>query len=1024
MGYLLKISAAMLVAVIVLIVGVTSAKDVYYMDSNLDCSYIGVQDINRDQVITVHGKTTDTGTSTQGGCTLNFQTRDNDATVKVEFSSFLVSDCGVKLYVSGSGGQAPEYGCGDNPQTYFSIGRTVTITLHKQNINSNSYSFKLRVSARRDDRFPAPSDSNPIAVGMVVGIVGGVFGFIFIVLCVGICCFRKYRSGRPVKVPYGYNDSKARLDESSRSNTTSVGFTNESMRGSPSSKRKLLAPSDSSDERHDNSRPNMNQNRNRVNVPPPAPPPPPGPEFNSRNSSDSEKKVDLRNGTVNNGGKSAMLNALHSNSKFRNSFKENERDAEARAKRISTTSFEKLGDAPSPPSYEDSLSQSSVTDVPKSPKGKKSKLAGINRHPRPSSLSSEELNQIEKGRRAAARERDQSFSSDEPKNDNNKSKGKVNTTHSLKPDRKGPKGKKKKSQSVSSALDPEPSMNIPSGRSDNGRPPDGRSGPKNQKDRFLDANRDEPFEKMGSGRYSKRSNGRKSPRPGKNSGRGFSHRRGRSMEQLNSRPTTPTSMYGSMEDLEYLPPLQRASSKTSLYSSRSSLYDRRRRRKGSNSGSVVSYVRDDMSIGRHSRGYDDEFSTDEDDFDGYEKPLSRRDRSRMYRSENDLGRRVKEIATQTLRETATQTGLFESVTVENKRLVKKKKRSKSVSSSGTQTVKKEKKAKTKSTEKLDEIGTDSKSKASKAKRSKSVPDFTSTEEEEKPKPRPKPKPRKSVSADTHLDEPKKSASQENLAGAYYPQSEGFAPQAFPGQGYPMVPPPSYDQQQGMPPIAGYPGYPVQGQGQMQGALPQGYPGQPLPQGASIPTGYQGQGVPQGNNMPQGYPGQGVPPGYQMPPQQLPPQPPVQQAPRKPRKSNWEMLCEMTDGEYKRDDVTETGSIASSVFTNNPASMPGYNVGYQPQPNYNTNPQFYQPQQSNNHQVPPMQQNYSGNVNKAYVSTPPLDYENVDFHANKPVNTSFNDVKKSSMEMLKNLTDNSATNNRETRVQNARNESVV
>ena len=227
--------------------------------------------------------------------------------------------------------------------------------------------------------------------------------------------------------------------------------------------------------------------------------------------------------------------------------------------------------------------------------------------------------------------------------------------------------------------------------------------------------------------------------------------------------------------------LKRSTSKTSLYSSRSSLYDRRRRRKGSNCSyaeSVASHVRDDMSIGRHTRGYDDEFYSDESDFDGYEKPLSRRDRDRMYRSENDLGRRVKEIATQTLRETATQTGIEEPVTFESKRLVKKKHRSKSLSSSGTQTAKKEKKKKTKSTEKLDEVGKE-KGKTG-TKRSKSVPDMLQTEEIEKPKPKPKPRPRKSASSASHLDEAVNSGSKENLAdpkNPYYPQSEGFVPQA-------------------------------------------------------------------------------------------------------------------------------------------------------------------------------------------------------------------------------------------------------
>lgn len=396
-----------------------------------------------------------------------------------------------------------------------------------------------------------------------------------------------------------------------------------------------------------------------------------------------------------------------------------------------------------------------------------------------------------------------------------------------------------------------------------------------------------------------------------------------------------------------------------------------------------------MSVGRHSRGYDEEFYSDDEDLDGYEKPLTRRDRDRMYRSENDLGRRVREIATQTLRETATQTGADESVTFENKRLVKKKRRSKSVSSSGTQTAaKREKKAKTKSTERLDDIG-NVKDKTSKAatKRSKSVPDFIGSEELEKPKIKPKPKPRKSTSADTHLDDNTKSASTENLAdpnrNPYYPQSEGFVPPPYPPQqGYPMMVQPGYPGQHGMP--AGYP-YPMQG-------APQGYPGCP------------------------------VPPQQQPPTQMTQPQPPQNQAaPRQPRKSNWEMLCEMTDGDYKRDNMAETGSIASSVFTNNPASVQEYGAAYQP-PNY-SNHQLYPPVQTGTNQFRPSrpQQHSAGDHENAMRGVSPQDYENVNYGEVKSVPNVLQDDavrKQSSWEQLQGRTEQRKP------VNNARNESVV
>lgn len=35
------------------------------MDSSLDCGYIGLQDVGRDQTVMVHAKTTDTSSTTQ-----------------------------------------------------------------------------------------------------------------------------------------------------------------------------------------------------------------------------------------------------------------------------------------------------------------------------------------------------------------------------------------------------------------------------------------------------------------------------------------------------------------------------------------------------------------------------------------------------------------------------------------------------------------------------------------------------------------------------------------------------------------------------------------------------------------------------------------------------------------------------------------------------------------------------------------------------------------------------------------------
>lgn len=410
--------------------------------------------------------------------------------------------------------------------------------------------------------------------------------------------------------------------------------------------------------------------------------------------------------------------------------------------------------------------------------------------------------------------------------------------------------------------------------------------------------------------------------------------------------------------------MQRAGSKNSLYASRSSLYDRRRRRKGSYSESVVSY-RDDMSRGYRSY-------SDEEDFDGYEKPLSRRDRDRMYKSDNDLGKRVREISTQTLRETATQTGAGQAVIVQSPKVVKKRRKPRSVSTSGTQTIKKESKSKSRSTERLNEKDSD-KPRRTKTKRSKSTNaidamDSESSDKSEKPKPKPKPKPRKSTSADTHLeDQTDNPGSQENTEeptkNPYYPGSEGYPVQGYPPQGYPMMPPvpPGYQGQPGIP-MQQYPSYPMNG-------VTQGYPGFQAAQPAA--------------------------------PQMVNTSTPKQNIPRQRNKSNWEMLCEVT-GQKPRDDITETGSVASSVFTNNPMSDYGNPTGNP----YYSNQGFY------SYQSPP--QGYPVQHN----SVP--DYENTDFQggASQPA-----PKKQSSWDTLKGLTEQDASTAYPGRRQD-RNESVV
>ena len=397
-----------------------------------------------------------------------------------------------------------------------------------------------------EDRYPPPGDSNPAAVGLIIGVVGGVFTLIIIFLCVGICCFRKYRArgGGSTQVPW----KKTPIEYDEERNSVSMGHTNESMNGSPFAKKKLLSHSDSNgEEKADHNRvrmPNLrnsnsidlngngNNSRGGLNgrgtnfaAPPPPPPYAPAPNFylsgQSGGSSDENRSgLQERGIDVDTSSRNDMFSALRKNPKFRNSFKQNEKEAEDRAKRISSSSsFDQMGLAPAPP-----ISKPSLPPVPKSPKGRKSKTAGINKFQRSTSLTEEEVAKLENGeakRKNNSRHQDSSTSSSEVVAITSKSeeKPKQDTRHGLKPDRTGKSKKKTKSTSALDDELPKPSPRIPRDRemstdSEFERPE--RRGPIDRvmaQDRDLDL----PFEKMGSGRYSK-GKGRKSPRPGKGSG--------------------------------------------------------------------------------------------------------------------------------------------------------------------------------------------------------------------------------------------------------------------------------------------------------------------------------------------------------------------------------------------------------------------------------------------------------------------------------------------------------------------------
>ena len=67
-----------------------------------NCGAIGAHTVQRDEKVTIYAKSGDT-LSSQGSCSLNFKALDTDAKVQINFKTFSIQDCGVTLYITGSG---------------------------------------------------------------------------------------------------------------------------------------------------------------------------------------------------------------------------------------------------------------------------------------------------------------------------------------------------------------------------------------------------------------------------------------------------------------------------------------------------------------------------------------------------------------------------------------------------------------------------------------------------------------------------------------------------------------------------------------------------------------------------------------------------------------------------------------------------------------------------------------------------------------------------------------------------------
>ncbi|XP_067684139.1 uncharacterized protein [Haliotis asinina] len=869
----------------------STARSSYTMDQSADCSFAGFLDVATDTTIQIIGKS---GMSSSVlACTLQFRVADDRDNFDLSIGNFQMDDCDVVLFISleGTSTGSSSYTCGTpRPGSMMSSTGRATLRLERRNINSNNYAFTLNLRAYKPQQGYNGNDSSPMAVGMVVGIVGGIVAFLVFLAILGVCCYRRKRQIEREE------EYKQNLENHS---STTYGYDNDGRNGdatyndTPGSNKKLLLSENDEyvnkrgykdNYKVDNEADGSNSSGERK-----------APLIESYSMSPKKSMSfdydDVPKGNVpkkeepaSDGPKSPILSALHSNAKFRATFASTEAEADERAKRISsyssgqdsvtetssvdeqvatnsrtkknTDNTQKKGIPPAPP----------LPFVPKSPERKRSAFASIRRAPRPSS-SSEEIQQIERGDLddrdiRVIRDREDPPSPSEvvaiKVSDPHQTKPKHDTQHTLRPNRgKSPKEKRKQSE----------------------------TGVKHPKHDAYDEESLAPESEKGrrpAGGFQKNSGLRKSSRKSPRIGRASRPSTGSILDDNESigRPETPTSQISRFRDDDLdsnYQPLKRSASRQSLYASRSSLYGRRGRRERSSSigESVMSYMHDDIDA------YSD------DDFES--RRVSRKESLRKgYRSLGDLEYESREISTQTLRDTGSQTKNGKVVTPKKGTARKAAARKQSTSSTAS------KKPRAKKSVSKDEEEKDEHSEPTTPKtKTKSATD----KPKPKPQPKPKPAPRKSASA---KNQPDLEDSAEPISHAQTGQSETPAFTAASGTPYP---------------------------GQMVPGGPVPYPGQPY-----IPPG----GMP----MMQPYPGAMMPGGQPVPPVMyapvprmptaVPPQQPPQAPPGQPGKSgksSWDILCAITDQE-RNSDNTESASVTGSVFSHQPSQQPNPYSGVQ------------------------------------------------------------------------------------------------
>ncbi|XP_041349872.1 serine/arginine repetitive matrix protein 2-like [Gigantopelta aegis] len=906
-----------------------NAESSYDMNNPGKCNFAGYMTVKTGQHVTLYADGTTANTMR---CNLNFVAENSKAEIEVTFQRLIMDDCNVHLtlILEGSSNPATKLICGSAlPGAMVSPNGRASFQLNRDYMDARGYNYQMTMTAYIPGQDPTLTDANPIAVGLIVGITGGVIFFLVMLAIIGICCYKKKKEHNRQKASYEY---KMRLDEPEMS-TTSYGYANEvtsngGVQGNydgdetPKSDKRLLM--------NDSYPENSVAEKTSPLIGSYATSPKKSETFKynqplrqsggaRRDNAINEKKI-KRTGTDDEQDsdipKSPILAALHGNPRFRASFAANEAEAEERRRRISSNASDDHE------AYSESGASSSglvnktppappLPSAPKSPRGKRSAFASIKRTPRPSSSGSE-IEHLQ--RRYNSEDGDEEIrvlhDSDEPPSPGEMVPIRIHnpqaaanlkpTSHTLRPNRgKSPQNKRKDAE----LYDQKP---------------------------VRKAEYEPAFERASTrpaGGFQKNSSGRKKSHRPPRIGRMASRSTGSIIDD--DRSGTPNSMASRLrddDDLDNFAPLERSQSKQSLYSSRSSLYGRRRRRERRNSfgESVSTYTQDDIDA--------------YDDYVIHSRPMSKRDRyDRGFKSLGDLEYELREQSTQTLRETATQTGKGHAVVMNPKRVVNKKPLPKHMSSSSTQTAKKTRKdtetesrprtpkPKSKSVD-LDtespieqnvsaipkkikkSSSVSSTSKADKPKRKKQITD-ASSEVGDKPQPKlkPKPKPRKVTNVGSSADELSDANSKGSFDGVEEPNAyENVAmppPGTVPyvGQHVPMTMPQMNPQYMGQPMYV--PQYYGPGGVPMVAQYPVGLPPVAFDPNRPGPVPVMAPGGPPVTGLP--------------PPASVSQAPPSSQPSTQPSKSKWEMLCSLTDSAEPAHQTAETESVTGSVFSSTP-----------------------------------------------------------------------------------------------------------